>query len=102
EVAFDGKGDTDLASGEKAKKSDHFTLVFDKPVAVTSVGVTTGKASGENRLDDGTLEVSADGKTFEPLGAFAKGVASGKPKGASVRAVRIQPAAHLHHPLAVR
>jgi hypothetical protein len=102
QFAFDGNPDTYFASAQNPRRTDHFTLVFDKPVAVKSVVATTGRPKGGDRLDAGTLEVSADGKTFEALVKFAEGVARGKPNSKQLRAVRIQPAEDLKHPLAIR
>jgi len=56
-----------------AGSGDHFTLVFDEPVAVKSIAVETGKTAGGDKLDAGSLQVSADGKAFEPLARFADG-----------------------------
>jgi hypothetical protein len=102
QFAFDGDPDTYFASAKDAGRADHFTLVFDEPVAVTSLAVTTGKPEGGDALDAGTLEFSADGEKFEELARFAGRVSLGVPAGTRVRAVRIRPAADLKHPLAVR
>jgi hypothetical protein len=102
QFAFDGDADTYFATADKVASSDHFTLIFDKPVAVRSIVVTTGRPKGGDQLDSGTLEGSADGKKFEPLADFADGVATSKPKGRQLRAVRIKPGADLEHPLAIR
>src|SRR5262245_39769588 len=66
QLAFDGDPSTYFASAQDAGGGDHFTLVFDRPVAVRSVAVSTGRPRGGDRLDAGVLEVSADGKKFEP------------------------------------
>lgn len=102
QYAFDGDANTYFASVQNAGPSDHFTLVFDKPVAVQTVSVTTGQPSGADQLDAGVLEVSLDGKTFDRLVPFAKGVACGVVKGRQIRAIRLKPAADLKHPLAIR
>jgi hypothetical protein len=68
---------------------------------VTSVEVRTGTPNGFEGLTSGRLEVSADGKTFEPLAAFARGTARGDAGGRNVFAVRIAPGAQ-PHPLLVR
>src|SRR5438270_6824457 len=62
QLAFDGDPDTYFESEKDAGPTDRFTLVFDKPVAVKSITVTTGKPDGGNRLDAGVLEASEDGK----------------------------------------
>jgi hypothetical protein len=103
QFAFDGDPDTYFASKKDVESTDHFTLVFTKPVSVKSVEVTTGRPKGGDQLDAGTLEVSVDGKTFEAIGTFSKGVARGKPDGKqAIRAVRIRTSKDLKHPLAIR
>jgi Peptidase of plants and bacteria len=100
--AFDGDPKTYFASEKNPDAKDHFTLVLDKPVAVTWIVATTGKPEGGDALDAGTLQVSKDGKKFEPAAKFADGVALASLKGQEVIAVRIQPTAALNHPLAIR
>ncbi len=102
QFAFDGDPDTYFASDKNAAASDHFTLVFDKPVALKAVTATTGRPKGGDALEAGTLQVSADGKTFEDAAKFEDGVAKAKTDGRMIRAVRIQPTADLKHPLVVR
>jgi hypothetical protein len=55
QFAFDGDGNTFFASAQNAGRADHFTLVFDEPVAVKSVAATTGRPGGGDRLDVGVL-----------------------------------------------
>ena len=102
QFAFDGDPNTYFASAQNAAHTDHFTLVFDKPVALKSIEVTTGRPKGGDQLNAGTLAVCGDGKTFEELAKFTEGVARAKLAGRQVRAVRIKPAADLKHPLAIR
>ncbi len=102
QFAFDGNPKSYFASADHVKSSDHFTLILDRPVAVQSIVVTTGRPDGGDQLASGTLEGSADGKNFELLASFADGVASSKPKGRLLRAVRINPGADLQHPVAIR
>jgi hypothetical protein len=102
QFAFDANLDSYFASAENPRRSDHFTLVLDEPVAVTAIVVTTGRPKGGDRLDSGMLEGSTDGKKFELLARFAEGRAESKPSGRRVRAVRIKPDADLEHPLAIR
>jgi hypothetical protein len=101
QFAFDGNPDTYFASAANPTKSDHFTLTFDKPVAIRSVTVTTGLPAGGRGLDSGTLEGSADGKAFEPLADFAGGTATAKP-GKPLVALRVRPKDELKHALVVR
>src|ERR1700678_299710 len=66
QFAFDGVGDTFFASKENPRVADHFTLIFDRPVPVRSVGVVTGKPDPKHTgwLEAGVLEVLVNGKTF--------------------------------------
>lgn len=102
QFAFDGDEGTFFASVQDAGTTDHFTLVFDTPVAVSSIAVVTGRPDGSDGLDAGTLQVSTDGTAFGDLAPFAQGAARGRPDGRSIRAVRIRPEAVLKHPLAIR
>jgi hypothetical protein len=102
QFAFDGDADRYFASAENTKADDHFTLTFDKPVAIKSVVVTTGRPKGGDRLDAGALEGSVDGKKFEALANFSEGVATAKLKGKQLLAVRVKPGADLKQPLVIR
>ena len=102
QFAFDGDPGTYFASAKNAGKSDHFTLVFDDPVTVTSIAAVTGRPGGEDKLIQGALEVSSDGKTFSQVAKFAGGAVRWKSSGRTVRAIRIQPTADLKHPLTIR
>ncbi len=99
QFAFDGDAETQFVSKSNPGAADHFTLVFDKGVAVKSVGVTTGRKDGSDRLDAGRVEVSEDGTSFELLAQFASGMARGEPQGRKIRALRVRPEADLAHPL---
>src|SRR5689334_7345632 len=46
QFAFDGDPNTYFGSSQNPTAKDHFTLVFDKPVMVKSISVTTGKPDG--------------------------------------------------------
>jgi hypothetical protein len=102
QLAFDGDGDTFFASAENARAADHFTLVFDRPVAVKSIAVLTGRPDGQHGLGAARLEVAEDGKTFAELARFAGGKARADANGKRVQAVRIQPEGDLEHVLVVR
>ena len=102
QFAFDGDAETFFVSEKNPGAADHFTLIFDKPVAVKSIGVTTGRPNGGDALDAGTLEISADGKKFDELAKFAEGAVKAKGDRRLVLAVRIRPTEDLKHPLAIR
>ena len=102
QFAFDGDASTFFASAEKAKGSDHFTLVLDRAYALGSIAVTTGKPDETDRLDEGRLEVSGDGQSFEEVAKFSAGSARVETNGRSIRAIRVKPGADLDHPLVIR
>ncbi len=101
QFCFDGNADSFFASEENPKESDHFTLRFDKPVAVKSISVATGRTNGDDKLEAGKLEVSADGKKFESVAKFIDGAANASTAGRQIVAVRVHPA-ELKHPLVIR
>lgn len=101
EFAFDGDPKTFFASAKNPTAKDHFTLVFDKPVTLNSITITTGKPDGSDKLDAGVLQFSTDGTTFADGIKFAAGVATSKAKAQNILAVRIQPTADMTHPLAI-
>jgi hypothetical protein len=102
QLAFDGDPRTYFASDKNPGRDDHFTLVFDQPVAVKSLSVTTGRGDGRDKAEAARLEVSADGTKFERLADFADGEARAKGADKRIRFVRIQPTGEWKHPLVVR
>jgi len=102
QLAFDGDGGSAFVSAANPGAADHFTLIFDKPVALRSLSVTTGRADGSDLLETGSLEASTDGKAFERLATFVNGVVELKPDDRSVQAVRIVPGVDSQHPLVLR
>jgi hypothetical protein len=102
QFAFDGDPGSYFVSRQDVGSADHFTLVADRPVTLTSVAVLTGRPRGGDQLDAGVLEVSTDGRRFEVLAKFADGAARARPDGKTVKAIRIKPVGDLKHPLAVR
>ena len=102
QFAFDGDLDTYFGSVQNPGSADHFTLVFDAPVVVNSIGVATGRPDGGDALDAGTLEMSTDGTTFHVRANFSGGKAYAIPGPQPIRAVRIKPSEQLTHPLAIR
>jgi hypothetical protein len=101
QFAFDGDLNSFFVSAQNLTAADHFTLVFDEPVAMRSIMVATGRPRQNDWLDAGVLEVSAEGKTFSTLAKFMNGVARALPGGRMVRALRVRPTADLQHPLAI-
>ena len=102
QLVFDGDLQTSFASTQNPGASDHFTMVLDRPVTIRSIEVTTGHPDGSDKLEAGTLEVSADGQEFEEVAKFKDGVARFEPKDRLVKAIRIKPGAELSHPLVIR
>jgi len=102
QLAFDGDPKTFFASEKNAGSKDRFTLLFDKPVAVQALTVTTGRPAGGDKLEAGIVEGSADGKKFEELAKFIGGEAHAKLEGRTILAIRIKPLADLKYPLIIR
>ncbi len=76
---------------------------FERPVRVKAIEVTTGRPGGDDKLEAGDLEISADGKKFTAVAKFKDGAASAKlPDGKEIAAVRVHPADGLKHPLTIR
>ena len=95
EFAFDGKAETFFWAARELKKDDHVTLQLASPIAKESTVTvqTGGKASANgDRLEQGNLQASVDGKEWKNIADFAEGKASGKiPAG--TKAIRILVAA---------
>jgi hypothetical protein len=102
QFAFDSVADSYYASEKNATKADHLTLIFDAPVKLAKVSITTGKPKGEDALTAGAVEVSEDGTKFEALAKFTDGKAEAAGKDRKVKAIRIRPTEDLKHPLIVR
>jgi hypothetical protein len=102
QFACDGDPATAFISSTNPKANDHFTLEFDAPVTVRSIKVTTGLSEGRDVLESGTLEASADGRTFERLADFVAGAAEDRFDERAIKAVRIAVTADLPHPLVIR
>jgi|GEM_PF-1100263 len=101
QFVFDANPNTFFASADNPGPRDHFTLVFDQPVAVSAISVRTGTPNDAEPLTAGKLEVSADGTTFDPLAEFVRGSVHGDAGGRKLLAVRIRPTAQ-PHPLIIR
>jgi hypothetical protein len=102
QLAFDGDAATSFVSATNPAARDHFTIAFEKPVALGSIAVTTGRADGRDALDSGAVEISSDGKAFEQVATFTDGMARLKQNARQVLAVRITATADSPHPLIVR
>lgn len=77
QFAFDGDKDSYFASEGHPGAADHFTLTLERPVPVRSIEVLTGRPGGGGELQSASLEVSSDGRVFEPVAIFAKGGVAG-------------------------
>ena len=100
QFAYDGDESTVFASEKGPSAEDHFTIVFEKPVALKSVSARTGQEDGSGKVA-GELQVSADGKTFDKLASFEDGRAAGGPVSGTIRSIRIRPTAS-EKPIAIR
>jgi hypothetical protein len=102
QFAFDGDETTYFESSTNPGKADHFTLILETPVAARSIAAATGRPDGTHVLKSGTLEVSADGKSFDELAQFDDGKSGAELKGRQIRAIRIRPGTGEEHPLVIR
>ncbi|MFI5456640.1 MAG: basic secretory protein-like protein [Isosphaerales bacterium] len=102
QLAFDGDNKTYFLSVQDLRTTDHFTLVFDESVAITSITVITGRPDGSDKLGAGKLQASTDGKTFHDRANFSDGEAFAVPGDHPIRAIRVKPATDLKHPVAIR
>ena len=100
--AFDGDEATYFASEGEAGPDDSLTLSLGEPTRVRAISVLSGREDGGDRLDSGSLEVSADGQTFENVAKFAEGKAEAKALDRPVVAIRVRPGDGPRHPLVVR
>lgn len=104
QLAFDGDPESYFASKGPAKPEDHFTMTFDEPIVVRSIRIRSGRPNGKDALEAAEIAISADGKTFEPVGAIESDSAEVKLPDAGRRAksIRIRPNRELDHPIAIR
>lgn len=102
QFAFDGDDKTYFASERNATDNDYFTLVLDKPATIRSVRVSTGRPDGGDKLDEGSLQVSNDGKTFERAAKFNSGEAAATFEGRKILAIRVKALKDLSYPLVIR
>ena len=102
QLAFDGDPSTAYISAAPPGPDDHWTLVFDQPVKVSSIKVITGRSDGSDRLLKGSVEGSTDGRAFRLLDSFKAGNAEFQAKGEPLKAIRIRPTEKLKHPLVIR
>ena len=101
--AFDGKTDTFFESTEPVKADDHFTLIFDEPATVQGVGVATGRPDGAAKLSGASVEVSADGTTFERVATIGPdGTGRADLPERKLKAVRVKATEALPDPLVIR
>jgi hypothetical protein len=104
QFAFDGNLDSYFASTKNPDKDDHFTLIFDKPIAVHKVTLFAGDPKGSDGFGPGNIEASSDGKEFKVvvnLHADKKLVVEFNEKS-PIKALRIKPIGPWKHPLIVR
>lgn len=103
QLALDGDPATFFASDKNAAKDDTFTVVFDAPVVATDIAILGGKPDKSDPLQNVSLEVSEDGKTFEQVAGFSGiGLNSSLEPGRSVKALRLKVNEPTDHPLVIR
>jgi hypothetical protein len=103
QFVLDGDAESFFAT-EKAGADDHFSVVLNKPVALKSIAISTGKPDGTGKLTAGNVETSADGKEFEPLVSLSDetGEATADGRSRPVKVLRIEPAKEIEGGLAIR
>ncbi len=91
EMALDGDPNSYFKSVYGMGAGDDFSVLFSRPLPLRSLRVATGDLDGDNLLTQGTVEISADGVTYNRAATFdAKGVASATLNGQTVAALRIK------------
>jgi len=101
-LAVDGDRETYFRSRRAPDEKDDFTLRFSRPLNLNRVSVETGAPGGRFRLTDAVVEISADGREFHAVAAFAAGGAGTNFTRQAVRAVRIHPTKRQAGPVAIR
>ena len=103
EALFDGQKETFFWSNRALEKGDHITLIFPEAIEGDIKVATDGLAgveTGGAALADGVLEVSPDGKNWDPLAKFFDGLATlTAPVG--TRGLRIRATAKQREPLII-
>ncbi len=102
QFAFDGDSATFFVSAQNAAKTDHFALVFEKPVALESIAFASGRADGTDGVKSLSVELLTDATAFDPPRPLADGEKLSDPIGPKIKAVRFRPTADLEHPLVLR
>jgi hexosaminidase len=99
--AIDGNDRTFYRSGRAPGAGDAFTVEFKEPALIYAIEALTG-GNGKGALKDGKLEVSADGKVYAAVAAFAQGSAQAMLKSNRVKAIRLTSGAAMTEPLVIR
>jgi len=88
-MIFDGRADSFFWSEGGLAKDDHLSLEFPWPIG-GEITVATGNESGVGVLVDGVLDLSADGKEWDPAGEFFDGLATVTvPEGTRFARIRV-------------
>lgn len=91
ELVYDDNPETFFWADRALKKDDHITIAFKQAMS-GKVRVVTGGPSSENgdRLENGVLEVSMDGKNWSEIANFVDGAASAAlPEGSKHLRIRV-------------
>ena len=78
ELAYDGRADTFFWADRELKVDDHLTVELKSPATGGSITIPTGGPASKNgdALEQGVLEASKDGTSWQNLTAFADGKAT--------------------------
>lgn len=88
-LAIDGRDETFFRTARALKTGDHFTMQLPKVREVHSIEVLTG-INRRGLLNDGEVQVSADGNTFATVGTLKNGIARSILKDNRVQTIRIR------------
>jgi hypothetical protein len=101
EFAFDGNDATFYKSARPPVAGDSFTMTLKEPVLVHAIEVLTG-INSKGFLDDGALQISADGVTYKTVAVLNKGSAQAVLNENRVAAIRLWARSKQADPLVVR
>lgn len=106
ERAVDGSRTSIYWSDRVVHAGDTVTALFEKPQSAKTVRCVTGKnenGGGGDRLQNGVLEISEDGRTWRKVADFENGVATASlPEGTQFRLLRLRATAGQSEWLVVR
>lgn len=94
ENAIDGNRDSFFWADANVPAGTTFTARFDKPKRFGKISCITGKnenGGGGDKAENAVLEISPDGKTWQKIATFRRGIAHATvPAGTQILAIRIR------------